>query len=59
MSIVYNHNNITKEEVTDYLDELRDSGECNMLAAYAYVASHFNVTQRDAKTMCLEWMQEV
>lgn len=54
----YTDNGLTKEEVTEYLDELRESSVCNMLQAYVYLAAHFNISQWTARDMCATWRKE-
>jgi hypothetical protein len=41
----------------EYLDALRASGAVNMFGAAPYVASRFDITPGEAKTVLLEWMQ--
>jgi hypothetical protein len=45
-----------KEEVFEYLDELRDSGATNMFGAAPYVQTTFGVSYNDAKDLVVEWM---
>tara|TARA_R110002126_G_scaffold133309_3_gene277362 strand:+ start:12874 stop:13032 length:159 start_codon:yes stop_codon:yes gene_type:complete len=44
-------------EYFEYLNELRDSGEINMLGAGAYLEAEFDVDRREAKKILMEWMQ--
>lgn len=44
-------------EYFNYLDELRDSGEINMLSAGAYLEAEFGLDRREAKKVLLAWMQ--
>jgi hypothetical protein len=46
-----------KQEVFEYLDELRESGDTNMYGAGPYVQESFGVGRREAKSLVLEWMQ--
>jgi hypothetical protein len=45
-----------KEEVFEYLDELRDSGATNMFGAAPYVQKAFGVSSNDARDLVVEWM---
>ena len=47
----------TQEEVNDYLDALRESGETNMFGAAAYLVAEFGVSREEAKFLLLNWMQ--
>ena len=44
-------------EYFDYLNELRDSGDTNMLGAGAYLEAEFDLDRREAKTILMAWMQ--
>ena len=46
-----------KEEVFDYLDELRESGETNMFGSPAYVEAEFDVDRETARSLVSEWME--
>lgn len=48
---------INKEEVLDYLDDLRESGVTNMFGAAPYVASEFKITIDEARKYLTEWME--
>ena len=47
----------TKQEIHEFLIELRDSGEINMLGAGAYLEHEFGMNRREAKAALLDWMQ--
>ena len=48
----------TNQEVFEYLDCLRDSGETNMLGARPYILREFPVLLRkEAEDLLLEWMR--
>jgi hypothetical protein len=47
----------TKQEIHEFLLELRDSGETNMFGASPYLQQEFGMTQYEAKDALLEWMQ--
>ena len=42
-----------------FLDDLRDSGKCNMIAAGSYVQREFGVSGYEAKDIILTWMRGV
>lgn len=44
------------EEVADFLEELRDSGETNMFAAAPYLQKEFGFSERQAEVVLKEWM---
>jgi hypothetical protein len=45
------------DEMLTYLDELRDSGVTNMFGATPYLQRKFGLSQRDAKTVLVAWME--
>jgi len=45
------------QEHIDYLDELRDSGKCNMFSAGPYVEAEFSVDKAEAKEILIAWMK--
>jgi len=47
----------TKQEIHEFLLELRDSGETNMFGASPYLMEEFGMTRYQAKDALLEWMQ--
>lgn len=47
----------SKEEMFEYLDELRESGETNMFGAAAYLVSEFEIDRSRAKDVLMEWMR--
>jgi len=46
-----------KEEMFDYLENLRESGATNMFGAAPYLQEAFELSKSDAKQILLEWMQ--
>ena len=48
---------IDKEEVFEYLTNLRDSGETNMFGAGPYVQREFGVEKIEARSLVMEWMK--
>ena len=46
-----------KEEYFNYLDTLRESGECNMFESSNYLMTAFNLERKDAREIVKEWMQ--
>ncbi len=49
----------TKEEIHDYLIQLRDSGAINMFGAGAYLEEAFDMDRREARDALLEWMKDM
>ena len=47
----------SKEEVFRFLDELRESGACNMFEAGSYVIEAYGIDKKLAKEYVLEWMK--
>lgn len=47
----------SKEQVFEYLDNLRESGVTNMFGAAPYIEEEFGVTKREAKAFLVEWME--
>lgn len=47
---------IDKNEVFEYLDELRASGVTNMFGAVPYLQVQFDVRRAEATTLLSEWM---
>lgn len=46
-----------KEEVFEYLDELRESGATNMFGAAQYLIAEFSFDRKKAKNLLIEWME--
>ena len=44
-------------EYFEFLDELRKSGETNMLGAGAYLEEEFNMNRYDARKVLQAWME--
>ena len=47
---------IDKETAMEYLNDLRDSGEVNMLGAGAYLERDLDLNRREAREVVLWWM---
>ncbi len=45
-----------KNEVFDYLDDLRESGVTNMFGAAPYLRQAFGMTRKESRDYLLEWM---
>lgn len=45
-----------EREIFQYLNELRDSGETNMLGARPYLEAHFAMDRLDARKYLTMWM---
>ena len=48
--------NITQEEVSEYLDLVRESGAINMFGAGQYIREEFGVTKQEAREFLTSWM---
>ena len=48
---------VVEDEHLEYLDNLRESGSTNMFGAAPFVASHFDLELRDARTILKYWME--
>ena len=46
-----------KERMFYFLDDLRESGACNMLGSGIYLQEMFGVNRKEAKAIVLEWMK--
>ena len=46
-----------KERMFSFLDNLRESGACNMFGAGAYLEEMFGINKRESKAIVLEWMK--
>jgi hypothetical protein len=49
-------NELNLDEVFQYLDELRESGDTNMYGAGPYVQREFGLDRNEARILVLEWM---
>lgn len=47
-----------KNEYYEYLDDLRESGEINMLGAAPYLATAFGLSKAEAREIHANWMQD-
>lgn len=48
---------LDKQEVFEFLDELRESGVTNMFGAGPYVEDQFGCDSRAARAFVIEWME--
>lgn len=46
-----------REEMFEFLDDLRESGETNMFGAGPYVQEAFGLSRADARKVVMEWME--
>jgi hypothetical protein len=46
-----------KERMFDFLDNLRESGVCNMFGSGIYLQEMFGINRRESKAIVLEWMK--
>ena len=56
MGDIYEENDTSVEEVTSFLENLRQSGACNMFGAGSYLQDEFGFNRRDASTVLKKWM---
>lgn len=47
----------SQEEINEYLDDLRDSGITNMFGAPSYVATHFGISEKQAREAWKNWIK--
>ena len=47
---------MNEQEVFEFLDELRESGETNMYGATPYIQKEFGCTRYDAMRLLGKWM---
>jgi len=52
-----NFHPMEKEEMFDYLDNLRECGVVNMFGATPYVQEAFDLTKQEAQQILKEWME--
>lgn len=45
------------DEYETYLDDLRESGETNMLGAGSYLVKEFSIDKREARAILSYWMK--
>ena len=48
--------NDEKENIFDYLEDLRDSGQINMFGASQYIVEAFGLNKYQAREILSEWM---
>jgi len=46
-----------KEEMFEYLELLRETGETNMFGASPYLQQAFDIGRHEAKSVLMEWMK--
>lgn len=46
-----------EEEIFEYLDALRDSGETNMFGAGPYLQAEFGITPNEARKYVSDWFK--
>lgn len=44
-------------EVYEYLDDLRESGVCNMFGAGAFLEAEFGFDKKEAREYLVDWME--
>lgn len=44
-----------KQEIFEYLDDLRESGDTNMFGAGPYVVAEFGLGRNEAREVVIEW----
>tara|TARA_R110000803_G_scaffold19562_5_gene51108 strand:- start:155 stop:298 length:144 start_codon:yes stop_codon:yes gene_type:complete len=45
------------EEVFEYLDNLRESGEINMFGAVPHIQNEFGIEKKEAREILTEWLK--
>lgn len=50
-------NEVNREEVYNFLDNLRDSGITNMFGAVPFISEMFEVSSETAKQLLKSWME--
>lgn len=45
-----------KQEIFEYLDELRESGITNMFGATPYIEKEFGLSKKESRRTLSEWM---
>jgi hypothetical protein len=46
-----------KEDVFEYLEELRESGEINMFGAISYIEETFEISRDMSRKFLVDWME--
>lgn len=49
-------NQVTDEQIFSYLEDLRESGVCNMFNGATYLERQFGLSRREAQEKLLKWM---
>lgn len=50
-------NDMLSDEIKEYLDGLRESGEINMFSAGPFLELRFNLSKKEAREVLMEWMK--
>ena len=53
----YQYESEFEQEVFEYLDELRESGDTNMYGAGPWIQDEFYLDKREARAMLSKWMK--
>ena len=48
---------LTYEQVHEFLIDLRDSGATNMFGAGPYIEEHFGIGRHDANRILIKWIE--
>ena len=48
---------IVTDDHLEFLDDLQESGDCNMFGAGRYLEYEFNINRRESKEIVLYWME--
>jgi len=46
-----------EQEVFEYLERLRESGETNMFGATPYIVREFDIPTKEARELLMKWMK--
>jgi len=46
-----------KQEIFDYLNDIKEYGDINMLGATPYLIEMFNLTKQEARNYLSEWLK--
>lgn len=47
-----------QEEMFEFLNDLRESGDTNMFGAAPYLVEEFNISKIDARKVLSDWMKQ-
>ena len=48
---------VSKEDISDFLFALRDTGAINMFGATPYLMDQFGMTKYEARNALIDWME--